>query len=164
MKIVNCKLKIGTPEGFTLIELLIVLAVTLLLALVSAPIYGNLQVSAQLNENTSELIQTIRTARTRAAARVNNAQHGVYFNITGGDDQYILYQGASYATRTSTYDRVETLDGALALSASLTGGAVDLNFSRGLGLPSVTGTLTLTHITSGTRTVNINSYALVEEQ
>lgn len=158
--------RLGSHSGFTLIELLIVIALTAILAATVAPIYGNLQVSAQLNENSTQSVQYLRTARERAAARYNNAQHGVYFDINSGDDVITLYQGASYAARTSSYDRVLNLDSSMSLSASgftLTGSDVDVNFSRGLAAPDNIGTLTITHDVSGTRQVVVNSFGLVEE-
>jgi prepilin-type N-terminal cleavage/methylation domain-containing protein len=133
-----------TNKGFTLVELLIVIAIALILVTVSVPIYGNLQVSAQLNENTSQMIQTVRIARVRSVARVNNASHGVYFEINpGADDRHILYQGDAYATRDMAYDRAVTLNPSLTLSTTLVG--AEVNFSKGAGASTTTGTVTLTH-------------------
>jgi len=148
-------------RGFTLIELLIVIAITLILAAAVAPIYGNLQVSGQLNETSAQIIQALRTARERSLARFNTTQHGVYFQ----SDRYALYQGASYALRESDYDREVILDDSLGLSWSLTGtgDAGDVNFSKGLGVPNKRGTITSTHDASGTRTIAINSFGAVEE-
>ena len=149
-------------QAFTLIELLIVIGIMLILAAVVAPIYGNLQVSGQLNENTSQIIQTLRIARERSIARLNNASHGVYFQA----DRYTLHQGTSYVLRESEYDREVILDDALGLSWSLTGTGEedDINFSKGLGVPNKTGTITLTHDVSGTRQIIINSFGMVEEE
>ncbi len=151
-------------KGFTLIELLIVIAITLILAAVVVPIYGNLQVSGQLNENSSQAIQTLRMARGRSIARYNNAQHGVYFQVNASDkDKYVLYRGSSYATRESDYDREITLDSALSLS--LPGGVseYEINFSKGLGVPDATGTITLTHDVSGSRSIIVNSFGMIEK-
>jgi prepilin-type N-terminal cleavage/methylation domain-containing protein len=147
----------AVKRGFTLIELLVVIAITLVLAAAALPLYGGLQVSAQLNENSSLLIQTVRTARERSVARVNDTAHGVYVTAS----TYTLYQGASYAARDSSYDRTAALDSALSLAATLTGDEV--NFSKGLGVPDNTGTITLTHDVQGTKTITINSFGMVEE-
>jgi prepilin-type N-terminal cleavage/methylation domain-containing protein len=154
MSNVQCK-----SAGFTLVELLIVIAITLIIGVASIPIYGNLQVSGQLNENSSQIIQTIRTAQSRSIARVNGAQHGIQF----GNTNYTLYQGASYATRDTNLDRTVSLDTALAISTSLSGGSTDINFSKGFGVPSATGTVTLSHDVGGPRTITINDVGMVEE-
>jgi prepilin-type N-terminal cleavage/methylation domain-containing protein len=152
-------------KGFTIIELLIVITITLILAAASVPIYGNLQVSAQLNENSAQIIQALRTAREYSVAGFNNVQHGVFFEINpDSDDRYILYQGSTYATRNSSYDRAVTLDSSLTLSTSLTGGANEVNFSKGLGTPIQIGTITLTHDASGSKVIVVNSFGMVEEQ
>jgi prepilin-type N-terminal cleavage/methylation domain-containing protein len=149
-------------RGFTLIEILIVMGITLILVTAAVPIYGNLQVSAQLNENTSQIVQTARIARERSAARFHNASHGVYFEINAGArDRFILYQGDSYAGRDNTYDRAVTLDNALSLSTTLAGNEV--NFSKGLGVPNSVGIITLTHDVTGSRVMSINNFGIVEE-
>lgn len=152
-------------KGFTLIELLIVIGIVLISVAAVAPIYGNLQVSSQLNEDSSQLIQTLRLARERSMARLNNTQHGVYFEVnTPGQDKYILYQGVSYDSRNSSYDREVVLDEVL--NFSLPGGVTEyeINFSKGLGVPNATGTITLTHDVSGTRFIVTNSFGMVEEE
>ena len=153
-------------RGFTVIELLIVIAILLVLASAATPFYGNFQVSGQLNENTSQIIQTLRTAREQNLARMNNTQHGVYFEINAGaDDRYILYQGTSYALRDTAYDRATTLDNPLSFSVNLVGDgdANDINFSLGLGSSNKIGTIILTHEVSGTRQISINTKGMVEE-
>jgi len=151
-----------SSAGFTLIELLIVIGITLVLTVAAVPIYGNLQVSAQLNENTSQIVQTMRIARERSSARVNNASHGVYFEINASSaDRYILYQGATYATRDTAYDRPTTLDNALTLSTTLIGS--DVAFSKGLSSPTATGTVMLTHDATGSKEIIINGAGLIEE-
>jgi len=158
-------LKDNTSNGFTLVELLIVIGITLILAAAVAPIYGNLQVSSQLNENSSQIIQSLRLARERSVARTNNSQHGVYFEIDalGDKDKYVLYQGSTYDTRDSNYDREVILDEVLSLSLPGEVSEYEINFSKGLGVPSATGIITLTHDISGTRQIIINSFGMVEE-
>jgi len=158
--------QLGRPTsklGFTLIELLIVIAITLILGVSAVPIYGNLQVSAQLNSTGDQLVQTLRTAKERSTARVNNSSHGVYFEInSGSEDRIIFYQGSSYAGRDSDYDRVTKLDDAITLSTTLA--ESEVSFSKGVGTPNTTGTVTLTHSVDGERVVTINNIGTVEEE
>jgi len=144
-------------KGFTLIEILIVTAITLILVVAAAPIFGNLQVSSQLNEHSSLIIQAIRIARERSVARLENSAHGVFFTST----TYTVYQGSSYATRNSSYDRGSTLDSALSLTTTLSGN--DVNFSKGLGAPNNTGTINLNHDVQGAKTITITLFGAVEE-
>ena len=128
-------------KGFTLTELLITIAIMAILSAAAVPIYGNLQVSSQLNESTSLIIQTLRTAKERAQSRVNNDGHGVWFAA----DSYILYQGPSYTDpdRDTEYDRKQEVDSSITIATTLPGG--EINFSKSLGEPDNTGTITLIH-------------------
>lgn len=153
-------------RGFTVIEFLIVIAISIVLAAAAAPLYGNLQISAQLNENSSQIIQSIRTARERSLSGFNNQQHGVFFDINVGVDSYTLYQGASYETRQQSYDRQIIIDELISFSSSdfiMTGSDIDINFSKGLGVVDNTGILTLTHSINGSRSIVLNSMGKVEE-
>jgi prepilin-type N-terminal cleavage/methylation domain-containing protein len=145
-------------KGFTLVELLITIGITLVLASAAVPIYGNLQVSAQLNENTTQIVQTLRTAHERSVARQNDDTWGVYLTAT----TYTLYKGATYATRDAGFDRTTTLDNALTIATTLTGNEV--NFSKGLGVADNIGTVTLTHDVNGSSALIINAFGVVEEQ
>lgn len=154
-------------RGFTLVELLITTGIFLLLAAVSLPIYSNLQISTQLNEHAAQITQTLRVAKERATAGYNDSAHGVYFNINpAGADKYVLYQGASYATRATAYDQEVLMDGSYYFGNSgftLTGTDIDVNFSKTLGKPNNTGTLTINHNISGQRRVIVNAQGAVTE-
>lgn len=150
-------------SGFTLIELLTVIGITLVLVVAVVPIYGNLQVSSQLNDSMDQIVQTLRTARERSIARSNDSAHGVFFEINApGDDRFILYQGDSYAARDSNYDRALTLSSSIVLSTTLSGDGV--TFSKSFGAPNATGTVTLTHDAQGVRTVTITRIGSISGQ
>lgn len=145
-----------STTGFTLVEFLLALAVFTLVILAATPSYTSFQTSAQLNESVSELVQTIRLARERAVARAGDVAHGVYLE----SNQYTLYRGASYASRTTSHDRVIALENSLTLSTTVSGS--EINFSKGLGIPGATGTITLTHDVQGTKTVTIDAFGSVQ--
>jgi prepilin-type N-terminal cleavage/methylation domain-containing protein len=149
--------------GFTLIELLIVIAIALILSAGAVPIYGGLQVTSQLNDSEDKIIQTIRTAQLRAVAGLNDSSHGVYFDISeSGVDRYILFQGTSFDTRNTDFDRVETMPGSLSLETSLPERAV--LFSQGLGVPSTLGSITVIHDVAGSREISLNSVGLTQSE
>ena len=148
-------------SGFTLIELLLVLAIFLVVGIVVTPLYGNFSVATQLNEETSQLAQNIRLARTQSLAGLKNMTHGVCFETNiGAPDRYIIYSGASCAARDQSLDQIISLPPALDLTTNFS--ANDLNFTR-RGEPLVTGSVTLTHAVSGARSITVNELGLVEE-
>jgi len=143
-------------KGFSLVELLIVISIMLIMAAVAVPIYGNMQTSSQLNENSTLIAQTIRIARQNSISRLNNSNYGVKFFT----NSFVIYQGASYSARVAAYDRTTTLDSALTLVTTLTNN--EINFTLGTGMPNVIGVVTLNHATGGTKTITINSYGIGE--
>ncbi len=147
-------------NGFTATELVISLGITVILIALAIPVYGNLQTSVQLDENTSQLIQTIRLAREYSLSSYNSARYGVKILPT----KYILYQGSSYSLRNNQYDRETDLGSALQLNWDLSEGSGEINFTKGLGLPSSTGTIMFIHSSAGQKTVSVNKMGIVEEQ
>lgn len=147
-----------TTRGFTLVELLIVIGIMMILAGVSSVVYGNLQQSAQLNETGAQMTQNLRVVREQSNAGKNNAAHGIRFEPS----RYTLFQGATYATRESAYDRVYTLAPALSLTTTFVGDEVV--FSKGVGTPTMAGTITMVHSVSGSKTILVEDNGTIQEQ
>jgi len=145
-------------RGFTLIELLITISITVVLAVAAMPIYSKFQVHSQINESTSLIIQTLRTAKQRSEVRLNNSSHGVWFS----SNEFVLYQGNSYSSRDTDYDRGQEVDPSIIISTTLSGG--EINFSKSFGEPDNIGTITLTHDIGEERIININSLGIIEEE
>ena len=145
-------------KGFTLLEFILAIAIMLAMAGGGIALYGQLYASSQLNESAIQMIQTIRIARERGVARVNDVAHGVYFDAVA--KKYTLYQGSSWADVGKVIIRETTLDSSLSLTISLggAGDTNDLNFSKGLGEPNRTGNITLAHAGGNTKIINVNSF------
>ena len=153
--------------GFTLTELLIVIAIGVILVAASVPIYSNLQVKAQLNESTTQVVQTLRLAREYSLSRYQDSAWGVLLDINlMEDDGYVLYKGDSYDLRDLDYDRETSLNFSLSfenLDFDLTGANIDINFSKGVGRPNNIGSMIMSHSVEGSNTIIVNSLGLVEE-
>lgn len=148
-------------KGITLVETLIVVALSLVIIVISAPLYGAFFTTSQIDERIDELIQTLRLTRERAAARVDDLPQGVHLviNLTGADE-YVLYEGASYVPDPS--ERRIKLEDSLALSTTIAG--ADINFSRGMGVPNATGFITITQNGGVARTIQVNQYGAVQKE
>jgi len=141
-----------------MIELLIVIGITMLLAGVSSVVYGNLQTSTQLNETASQVAQNLRLVKEQSISGFNNTAHGIKFETS----RYTLYQGDSYATRDSSYDRIYSFASALNVSTTLINN--EINFSKGVGVFNATGTVIIDHLAGGTKIIFIDDNGMIKEQ
>ena len=156
------KTKYNTAQsGLTMVEVLLVTALSAILVGTAIPMIGNLQGSAQLNNNSSRIIQSVRIARERSVNRLNNKRHGIYFDVSTEFDKYVLYQGDSYASRDIEFDIETELPDVLILTTTVVGN--EINFSRGNGVPDEIGIINIDHRSGGGRSININSIGLTEE-
>ena len=156
---------LGDSRAFTLTELLTTLALLGIIAVISVPVVSNLQVSSQLDDVTTEITMSLRAARSRSVARVDNATHGLSFALTQGAQSYTIYQIPNdwYVPNTA-FDEVRQIPGAVSISTTLA--PADIYFSRGLGVPNIasTQTITITHTSGGSRTITITPIGLVDAQ
>jgi hypothetical protein len=108
-------------------------------------------------------MQSLYLAKARSEAGLNNFSHGVYFEINEEDnDKFILYQGNSYATRDQNFDREIAINSSLIITINIAGNEV--NFLKGIGLPSATGTIEIIHqTTKETRHINVNNLGIIEK-
>ena len=140
-------------RGFTIVELLIVLGIGVLMAVAVTPIYSNLVPASDSTQVASEIIQTIRIARARSVARLEDSSFGVKFL----PNQYVLYKGASYAT--GVPERTISLGSAFTVSTTFI--ADDINFSRGLGVSNA-GLITLSHQATDPKVIDVNQFGMAE--
>lgn len=144
-------------KGTTLIEIFLVVAISSILLVASFPIYGNLQVSSQVNTLSRNIMQTVETAKFKSVSGYNNSAHGVYFE----SGRFTLYQGFSYSLRDSSYDRVVLVDDAITITTTLAGN--DVNFSKFLGYANSSGSITLNHsATQEQARITVNSKGLAQ--
>lgn len=152
----------SNSSGFTLIELLLVTSLIMILVAGAAPLLSTYFTSTQLEETTSQTKQIIQTAHQRALAGVNDSDHGVYFeHNASSNDRIILFQGSSYAARNPDYDYAVTLDTALSYSSTLTNDAIV--YSNRTGIPTTTGTLTISHANNTFNILELNELGVVIE-
>ncbi|MBI4273037.1 prepilin-type N-terminal cleavage/methylation domain-containing protein [Candidatus Uhrbacteria bacterium] len=153
------------PIGFTLVELLVALTIISMTIVGSISLYGRLQVSAQLNEQSRRIISALRTAHMYALSGIGGTSHGIYFDIDpDGSDRVVVYQGSSYATRVQDADLVENFPASLALSLQLSPSATEIIFSRPTGAVNATGTITLTLSAADTRVISVNRLGITDDQ
>lgn len=122
-------------KGFTLIEIIIVLAIFAGLSVMGLIIGIDAYSRYLFQSDLSKAATLLQKARSSALSNIGETSHGVYF---GDPEKFILFRGASFATRDALFDRPVDKSKAVAttglteiaytpLSGTTTDGTVVLN-------------------------------------
>lgn len=131
-------------SAFTLLEGVVVMAIITITASVIIPFYGFFIVFSDMNAIKIELLGNLRLAEDRSQSRLGDIPFGIYLE----PQKYTLYQGDSYETRISMFDKITFLEDGVTLTFygfPLIGNAVDLHFALVTGFPNNSGTIVITH-------------------
>ncbi len=143
----------SSKKGFTIIEVLMSIAVIVILAGIGAPIFQSFQVRNDLDIASVSLVQTLRRAQLLSQAVDGDTTWGAYLQ-TGS---ITLFQGASYAARSTGFDEVFDFPSNITVS-----GLQEVVFSEFYGMPQSTGTFTLTSINNEVRNIAVNSKGMID--
>jgi len=139
-------------RGFTLLELLLSVAVIGLLAASSIPVYQSFQIRNDLDITAENTAQSLRRAQLLSQAADGDTSWGVKIQSAS----LVLFKGASYAVRDTTFDEE------FAIPTSITpSGVSEVVFTKFTGLPQVSGTINFNSNINETRTVTLNSKGMV---
>ncbi len=125
--------------GFSLIEVLLVVGMGAIIFAMSAPFSMRLYKTQILDEAQSNIVEALQRARHNASLQKYDSQWGVY--LDDADDHFVLFAGDSYAEKVDAYDEDYPLNAGI----TVTGDWTEVVFSKLTGLPSTTGTTTLTY-------------------
>ncbi len=152
------------PRGFTFVEVVVVVALIVAMAAWLYPVSTTIQSEQELQTVAGEIVQTLREAQAKTVAGEGDRRWGVYVDADPGgvNDRFILFAGATYATRDPTYDRERALPDTLSLgSLSFTGGNAVV-FTPVRGTTENPGSLTLSSANGKALTIRVNAAGTVE--
>ena len=134
---------ISINKGFTLFEVLIVLG--LFVVLVSFGLFVSMDFyrGSSFRSERNTVVSILTKARNQSLNNVNEAPHGVFFPAGA----YVLFQGPSYASRTTAFD--ETITATPTVTRS---GLSEIVFSQLSGNANVSGSI---FMSNGTRTSTV---------
>lgn len=138
-------------RGFTLLEVILSLTVVVILTGLSLPVYRTLMTKNDLDVATVTVVQTLRRAQTLSIAVDGDTNWGVKVQSEG----ITLFKGTSYALRDSTFDETFAIP-----TTITTGGVSETIFSKLLGAPQTTGTITLS-TDNNSSSITLNSKGMV---
>ncbi len=149
-------------RGFSLIEILIVIAIVIFLSFFTVQTFHSLASTKGLDANTQRVLADLNKARSLTLASLNADTFGVHFE----SDRVTLFEGASFATASST-DTVDILDPSVTIAAvTLAGGGSDVVFQRLTGDTNASGfvELSLSSSSSVKKIITIYQTGTVDAQ
>ncbi len=152
------KIKAKKQFGFTLVEILLAVMTLAMMATVAIIIYPSFQKRVELDLYSSEIIQYLKRARTKALTGEENSNYGVNFEI----EKFTLFKGNDYIPENSENEEV-ILPEILAISdINLTGTGTSVIFEKGTGNALNTGTVNIGIKIGDKRIITVNSIGNVE--
>jgi len=143
---------IRRPKGFTLLEMIFVIALAGIFVGATFPLGQTYLQRGNLDAAVREFASTARYAQMRSQAGLYDAAWGV--KVSTG--QVILFQGATYATRTATYDQAVSIPASFVVS-----GTSEFDFAKRTGR-TTSGTLTITDSRGTSKAVAVNGFGRVD--
>lgn len=142
----------SSMRAFTVLEVMLSLAAIAVIAGIALPIYQSFQVRNDMDIAATTIAQSCRRAAVLAQASDGDMSWGVRMQ----SGSITLFKGASYATRDAAFDEF------FAVPTSITpSGLSEIVFAKFTGIPTATGTTTLTSSTNETRTITLNAKGTV---
>lgn len=135
-------------SGFTLIELLLVIGMISILAGLSLPFYNNLMAKNATAVARQATMRIFHRAQYLARAVDGDATWGIKLLPA----QIVVFQGATYASRNTSYDEITNLASGITFS-----GNTEVVFSKFYGVPDNTNTITITGPNNTTVDITINA-------
>lgn len=139
-------------NGFTMVELLLSVGIISMLAGLSLPLYASFYNRTNLDTATDQVAHALRRAQTFSRAANGDTTWGV--RVQSGSA--VVFKGATYAARDATYDEIISLNNITPTGLS------EVVFTKLYGVPSTTGTITLTETTiNESKAIELNVKGLV---
>ncbi len=140
-------------RGFTLPEVLISITLLSIIAGMIIPMYRTFLVRNDLDSSVATLAQNLRRAQSLSQAGDGDMGWGVHVGV----GSILVYKGPNFITRDSSFDENTSIPTSIVPT-----GIVEVAFSKVIGMPSATGTFTLTSQNNEKRNVSINEKGMVD--
>lgn len=136
-------------SAFTILEALMSMAMITVIAGISLAVFYGFQSRDNLEIASDTIVQSCRRAQIMSRASDGDASWGV--RIQSGS--IVIFKGTNYTSgRDAAYDEIFDMPTNISIA-----GVQEVVFTKFTGLPSATGTTTLTGVNNETKTITLNS-------
>lgn len=136
-------MQLKSESAFTLIEILIVVFILAVLGVISVPVYDAFLKSSDVDNGMQEFHIALRLAQSKTVSSENESQYGVYIDTAVSPNKYVIFKGASYATRDTAFDQPFWLSKTTEFSAISLGGGNEVVFNRLTGYATQSGSVSV---------------------
>lgn len=126
-------------KGITLLEVIIVIAIVGILVAVVSPQFSKMKNSQIIKNASSDIISSLNKAQSQTRASLDSSPYGVHFQ----SDKIIIFKGITFSANDANNQNINIVSPAIISNIALTNGATSIYFNRLTGLPSGTGTITV---------------------
>lgn len=142
-------------RGFTVIELLLVVAIFFVIAGFAPAFYSRILSQDAVAETSDRLAGALRNAQGYSLAGKGSLPWGVALS----DNSFVLFQGASFATRNTALDRRVVIPSSVSIS-----GLSETVFARVSGIPTAPLTVSFTASGGVSRTLVMTALGVVNRE
>ena len=139
--------------GFSILEIIIVLAILVVISALFVPSYYHFQESNNLNAAFNLINNSLSRTQIKSQSIENDSSWGI--KIQG--NQLTVFGGASYASRDVNLDELINLPPKISFS-----GLNEIIFSKLLGYPNTTGTISLINGLNQSKIITINEKGVIQ--
>ncbi len=143
-------------SGFTATEILIVLFIIAVLAAIVLPQFNEMRKREVLKGGANDIVTALTRARSQTLSSLESSEYGVHFE----SDHVIIFKGTTYSASSPDNETINIVSPATISAITLTGGGSDVYFRRLTGMPTTSGTVTISNTVS-TKTITISSTGAV---
>ncbi len=136
-------LALSSSKGFTIIEMLIVVTILMVLVAMAVQPFFTIKKATDVDTAAEEFMGVVKLAQSRTVSSENSVQYGVYLNTSSLPNQYIMFKGASYATRDTTADVTYLLPNTVQFSGVSLGSVNQIVFDKLTGASEESGTISI---------------------
>lgn len=136
-------MKRNQSPGFTVIEFIVVMVMLTFLGMIAVSNFNAFLKKSDAEAGAQEFANVLRLAQSRTISSESSGSYGVYVNTSVTPHQYVLFKGASYATRTVSEDQTYTLPKNSEFFNITLGGGSEVTFNRLTGNSNQAGNVTV---------------------
>jgi len=148
----------GYRQGYTLMEIMVVIGILAAISFIVFAFFNDYRKVQGIRQD-SELVESLLyKARNNTLSSKGAYEYGVHF----ASSSVVMFQGNTYIPAASTNQAFSLTSGVTVSSLSLSGGAVDIVFSKLSGEPSRAGTITLTSTSGSVKVITVYATGLIQ--